>query len=241
MCCCADISLRGHDAFRFGLGYVLLGVDITLVIRLSMTTSNEKSSALPPTSHATSSTHFDLPPAYDNTSSIPSIAVTPSPPSVNPVDALSRLSGIDFSKYNIAPSKISDDRTVTTTTQVELTSKRYALAKFVHEQAALPPKPLMCIRGTHTNNHNHRDEVTDFDLQLNLTSLLNLDLEPGMGRATDGEATSTRSRLRVLTVDTGTSPGEGPLKQRSSRDNENLNPLDVWIKRFCEDKAENKR
>lgn len=186
----------------------------------------------------------DLPPSYENTilppCTIPSASATPSVstplPSQNPLDALSRLKTIDFPKYCVAESKLSDDSTTVTTTKAELAGTQYALVKFIHEQAALPPKPLMVIRGTHLGglgggSTSHGEPVVDFELKINLTSLLDID-----NGQSAGLRSSSSCRIRVKSLQ-DSSPAQGSRADRGS----SLSPLEQWVKRFCEDKTENRR
>ncbi|KAK5280159.1 hypothetical protein LTR40_006765 [Exophiala xenobiotica] len=173
----------------------------------------------------------DLPPSYDNINPpIPNIpvlsATTAAPtipiPSQNPLDALSRLSAIDLPKYcGVAQAKLSDDgHTTLTTTKPELTTTTYALVRFINEQASLPPKPLMVIRGTHLTGGTG-DTHVDFELTLNLMSLLDI----------DGTRASP-SRMRVKPIEQSSSS--------SSSKHSRMTPLEQWAKKFVEEKVENR-
>ncbi|OAP60294.1 hypothetical protein AYL99_05296 [Fonsecaea erecta] len=196
------------------------------------------------------STPADLPPSYEHTilpntnpwtdspssqSQLPQRTTTPlSVPSQNPLSALSRLTTVSFAKYRIRDSKLSEDHTVITTTNPELTSSSHspstsqqqqrALLKFIREQARLPPKPIMVIRGTHV----HGNAVVDFDLKLNLTSMLDLDW---------GGTESGGGRMMVKSYQHGSSNGS---PRQMTREEMNMPELDLWAKKFCEDKAENR-
>lgn len=187
----------------------------------------------------------DLPPSYENTI-LPITAPSPGPipsqpiaiPSQNPLSSLSRLSSISFTKYRVRDSKLSDDQTTLTTTSTDLASTQYALVKFIHEQARLPPKPLMVIKGTHLGSGvEHGQPVVDFELKFNLTSMLDLDGDE------DTEARSERRRVRVKAF---RSSGASGLPRQTDRGDGSSgsttsNPLEQWVKKFCEDKAENRR
>ncbi|KIW91505.1 uncharacterized protein Z519_07471 [Cladophialophora bantiana CBS 173.52] len=200
-----------------------------------------------------SSTPTDLPPSYEHTVLPNSNPWTDSPssqsqppqqpasataplsiPSQNPLSALSRLTTVSFAKYRIRDSKLSEDQTVTTTTNPELTSSSHSsstsqkqqktLLRFIREQACLPPKPIMVIRGTHV----HVNTVVDFELKLNLTSMLDLDR---------GGTESGRGRLKVKRYQHGSSNGS---PKQMTREEMNMSPLELWAKKFCEDRAENR-
>ncbi|EHY59995.1 hypothetical protein HRR83_006356 [Exophiala dermatitidis] len=250
------------------------------------------------TMNTSTSTPQDLPPSYETTISAPSTSTSipntpshhpPSPaitiPSQNPLEALPRLAAINLSKYCVPESKLSDDSTTVTTTKPELATTQYALVKFIREQAYLPPKPLMIIRGTHERGSSGSfgdDGIVDFELKINLTSLLDIASTnyPDGGYANGSSSSSPSSswsgpstsdrRIRVQPVDQSLSPsttpkqtstittrtgsgsnirgghgrggGRSPQQRDSSTNslNPNLTPLEQWIKRFCEDKTENR-
>ncbi|KIW56075.1 hypothetical protein, variant 2 [Exophiala xenobiotica] len=200
----------------------------------------------------------DLPPSYDNINppipSLPIPTVTPSIPipSQNPLDAISRLSAIDLPKYcGVAQAKLSDGHTSLTTTKPELTTTQYALIKFINEQASLPPKPLMVIRGTHLTGDTGSTHV-DFELTLNLTSLLAIEnthdthnthnthnnRQPDF----DGTRASAQSpRMRVKPVEQSSSSSSSSSSKHShSHSHSRMTPLEQWVKKFVEEKAENR-
>lgn len=191
---------------------------------------------------AAASVPTDLPPSYEHIiispASTPSIAQPSQPsapiPSQNPLSAISRLSSIPFTKYRIRDAKLSDDQYTVTTTKADLTSgtgQQYALTKFLHEQALLPPKPLMVVRGTHLGSSGQYGEpVVDFELRFNLTSMLDLEARPSDGHR--------RSRVRVKPFQ---SSGPSGSPKQLSREYLDLTPMEQWAKKFCEDKADNRR
>ncbi|KIW66774.1 hypothetical protein PV04_06069 [Phialophora macrospora] len=182
----------------------------------------------------------------------------PSIPSLNPLSALSRLSTIPFSKYRVRDAKLSDDQTALTTTSPDLTSSgsnttpaaqvQRNVTGFIAEQASLPPKPIMIIRGTHLGSGTqHGTTIVDFELKFNLTSLLDL----GETGATDANATAANSgsssrsntttnppwKLKIKRYQPGSTSGSPKQLSREERD---MSPLELWAKKFCEDKAENR-
>ncbi|EXJ91203.1 hypothetical protein A1O1_04312 [Capronia coronata CBS 617.96] len=207
---------------------------------------------MPPTEKASlqasaysSTTPQDLPPSYENIilpihtpgPSTPSLAVPI--PSQNALEALSRLTAIDFPKYCVAESKLSEDLATVTTTKPELALTQYALVKFIHEQAALPPKPLMVIRGTHVSglagSAKYGEPTVDFELKINLTSLLEIDHGAGL----DASRSSNRIRVKPPEHSSSSSSPKPASGSRSGRES-TLSPLEQWVKKFCEDKAENR-
>jgi hypothetical protein len=204
----------------------------------------------------------DLPPAYENTlvpnSSNPHpTAITSSHsrastannsqpniniPSQNPLKTLSRLSALNLSAYGVRDAKLSDDHTTLTTSKPELASTQYALTKFVHDQAALPPKPVMVIRGTHSSYGTSGGTALDFELKLNLMGMLDIDTAPDF----DGTG---RSRIRVkafqpnATSSSQQASGSGSKRSGDNRSSDEPNPLDAWIRKFTQDdkaKADNR-
>ncbi len=212
-------------------------------------------SKMPPTEKAnlqnaldnTPSIPADSPPSYEHIATPPVItASTPTPsqpttsiplsiPSQNPLVCLSRLSSIPFTKYRVRDAKLSDDQSTLTTTSPELASTQYALLRFIHEQVLLPPKPLMVIKGTHLGSATQNYQpVVDFELKFNLTSMLDLVGDGDGDGATDRDK-EVRRRIRVKPLQS--SSGSSSMSSSSPLSAS----LEQWIKKFCEDKAENRR
>jgi hypothetical protein len=99
----------------------------------------------------------DAPPVY---SSGPSER-TGGIPLMVPNNFLPGLPHLDFSKYRIPESTLSKDQCVVTTTLSHLSSDPRALETFVRDQAALPPRPHVCITGV-------RGQTIDFNIKLNM-------------------------------------------------------------------------
>lgn len=160
-------------------------------------------------------------------------------PSQNPLKTLSRLSAINLSAYGVRDAKLSDDRTTLTTSKPELTTTQYALAKFVHDQAALPPKPLMVVRGTHSSYSVQGGTAVDFELRLNLMGMLDIDTAPDF----DGTG---RSRIRVKAFQPGDAPSSSSSSSASAsafgpkHPGDSSNPLDAWIRQFTGDSKTSK-
>lgn len=108
------------------------------------------------------------PPSYSNVSE-------PAPESIFARPAFGLLN-IDYTRYNLPHFTFSDDgETATTMLPLYLTQPR-GLTEFLHQQAALPPKPLIKIKGQHKE---HGGTKIDFDLKINMTSLI---MRPGADR-----------------------------------------------------------
>ncbi|KAK6366198.1 hypothetical protein LTS17_010704 [Exophiala oligosperma] len=199
----------------------------------------------------------DLPPSYDVINpplpSIPTTTTTISSSSLpilsqNPLDAISRLTSIDLPKYcGVSQAKLSASHDALTTTKPELSTTQYALMRFLNEQAPLPPKPLMLIQGSHTTS-NGTTQV-DFDITLNLTSLLDLDVPSTNGTApsSSSSTTTTTAATTRLQVDpfessspTTSSSSTSHFKRSSRGNNQSMTPLEQWVKKFIDEKTENK-
>ena len=110
-------------------------------------------------------TNHDQPPQYSANISFVSRKSDLLPVSV--------VSPIDFSSYRLPHGTISDDKTTCTTTDPELTHNAATLFELLQEQAALPPKPIVRIRGTHIDwVYSWGNTRTDFDLTLDIMPLI---------------------------------------------------------------------
>jgi hypothetical protein len=210
-------------------------------------------------------------PVIDPQSQVPSqpSLSTPRPPAIskisipsqNPLTALSRLATVPFSKYRVPNSTLADDLTTLTTTSPDLTTTSSSspesraelqrnIVRFLTEQASLPPKPVMIIRGTHLGHAAAGTaKVVDFELRFNLSCLLDLggsgdisgsDDGPGDGpqRASSAGRRRRGGRIKVKPYVPGSTNGS---PKQLSREDMDLSPLELWVKKFCEDKAENRR
>lgn len=99
------------------------------------------------------------------------------------------------------------------------------------QQAALPPKPILRISGTHKAAHTG-EHTTDFDLSFSLLSLLDLESTP------TGDPIS---RLRLKTPPNPPSSPAGRLFKSSSSASGAQSPLNLWARQFTlHDKSENR-
>jgi hypothetical protein len=145
----------------------------------------------------------DAPPVYSGPSE--PIRDTPLTPTNH---SLPGMPNIEFWKYRIPESTLSNDQRAVTTTLSSLTSNPAALEKFIREQAALPPRPHVCIKGQHATN-------VDFDVKINIMRYI---INP--------EEKWNFIKLSPL-------PDKKALKASgSSKDN-----LGEWTKRFCKDNS----
>lgn len=80
-----------------------------------------------------------------------------------------QLAFIDFTRYKIGSSTISEDHVTVLTRDERFSRDPHALLQLIHEQAQLPPKLHLRIRGSHSV---YGEVKSDFDLTLNLMPLL---------------------------------------------------------------------
>ena len=99
------------------------------------------------------------PPAYSGPTTSTTTTTSPQTP------CIPGLPNLDFHKYQLPESILSDDQVTTTTYAPILSSDPNALTKFLHEQAALPPRPQIHIQGSHDE---YGSQKTDFDVRLNM-------------------------------------------------------------------------
>jgi hypothetical protein len=125
------------------------------------------------------------------------------------------LPSINFMSYRLPADTLSGDETTRTTTDPGVASNAAVLYALLKEQAALPPKPVVRIRGTHIDYiYSWGTTRTDFDLTLDVMPLI-----------------MPTSTTRLTYVKTKSIPG----------DNNPTDPLRSWAQRFCNDPAECKR
>ncbi|KAF2153676.1 hypothetical protein K461DRAFT_292393 [Myriangium duriaei CBS 260.36] len=129
-------------------------------------------------------------------------------------------SHIDPAAYNIAHSSVSEDKTTRTTTMSSLSQTPDALIKFIYNQSALPPRPVIRITGTHLR---HNETISpDFDLLLNITPYI------------IPQGSDPQSRIEVSEIDSHSVPGDYKATQGP------VHSLEHWSRTFCEDLAAKK-
>ena len=145
------------------------------------------------------------PPAYAASNSMPRSG-EPLPTGLLPF--------VDFTSYRLQAGTLSADETTRTTTDPGVTSNAESLYTLLREQAAVPPKPVVRIKGTHIDYvYSWGTTRTDFDLALDMMPLI--------------VPTST-TRLNYVNIKPN--PGDNPA-----------DPLRSWVQSFCDDPAECKR
>src|SRR5271155_2512621 len=106
----------------------------------------------------------ELPPSYEDKPSLREI-----PPPCSAADPLANVRHINFTKYSLPQSSLSDDQTTTTCTNPTLFNHPAAFGETLFELASLPPKPLIRIRGVHSEwGGSYGPDEIDFDLTLNM-------------------------------------------------------------------------
>ena len=160
----------------------------------------------------------DEPPAY-------TADVVPSLPTRQPIrpPTITGFPNIDYSRYFLAHAELSKDRVTLTTTAPALSSKPDVLLALLRAQAALPPIPLVCIRGT--SSPPYAQQVVDFDLKLNLLPLI-----------WRGEGAGAWNYLRLI------ADGERGFRGGETENvAPNLRDLPAWVRKFCHDQSVQKR
>jgi hypothetical protein len=110
------------------------------------------------------------PPVYSSTAD--STSVSTSPTYFRPTAGLSlpqQLTAIDFTQFRIGGAALSDDHVAVLARDERFSRDPHALLQLMHEQAQLPPKLLVRVRGSHSV---YGEAKSDFDLTLNLLPLL---------------------------------------------------------------------
>lgn len=136
-------------------------------------------------------------------------------PKTSDLQPIADFPRIDFSSYRLPRGTISNDKTTCTTTELMLTHDASALLQLLQRQAALPPKPLVRIRGSHADRVNTWGHTKiDFDLTLDVMPLI---------------MPSVSMHSGYISVK--------PI----SGDERDSDPLESWVRRFCNDTTECKR
>lgn len=173
-----------------------------------------------PGSHPTALARPEDPPPY---SSGPSSLLEGSH---NVAETLPGYGSINFPNFIPSNASLSDDQTTVTLYSPKLCSNPIALGKFLQEQAALPPKLSIRIRGTHSSN-TAMAKVIDFDLSLNMMPLL-----------ITQNATQSLHYIGLIGEGEEAYRGGSTKTMKSSpADPKNINQ---WIHKFCTDTAKNK-
>ncbi|GIC93076.1 uncharacterized protein Aud_009555 [Aspergillus udagawae] len=124
-----------------------------------------------------SSDSSQLPPAYSSTATSTPVSTSPRSLTLTLSQDLHQpplFTSLDFSRYQFPGAMLTDDHVTTVTRHEDFSRDSGALLRLMQEQAQLPPKLLVRIRGTHSEYGETKD---DFDLTLNLLPLLVSNLE----------------------------------------------------------------
>ncbi|GFF59709.1 hypothetical protein IFM51744_10021 [Aspergillus udagawae] len=124
-----------------------------------------------------SSDSSQLPPAYSSTATSTPVSTSPRSLTLTLSQDLHQpplFTSIDFSRYQFPGATLTDDHVTTVTRHEDFSRDSGTLLRLMQEQAQLPPKLLVRIRGTHSEYGETKD---DFDLTLNLLPLLVSDHE----------------------------------------------------------------
>jgi hypothetical protein len=166
-------------------------------------TEASSSSQPPRNEEITTQSNVDAPPVYSGPSE--PVRATPTTRTTN---SLPGMPNIDFWKYRIPESTLSKDQRTVTTTHSSLTSDPVALERFIREQAALPPRPHVCIKGHHATN-------IDFDLKINMMRYI---IHP-------------EEKWNFVKLSPSTD------KKASKASEAGKDSLGEWTKKFCKDNA----
>lgn len=166
----------------------------------------------------------DLPPAYSDR---PTFSTAPPSHGRDLPSTVADLPQVEFSYYVIPESTISDNQTTTTTTCQVFYLDPKALIRLVNKQSALPPKPIVHIKGHHYDygpEYGDKPKI-DFDLYLNIMPLL----------LRDGS-----DRWDYISV-TQASNGFVDINEKKGFQKDINGGLEEWTRRFCDDHAEHKQ
>ena len=150
----------------------------------------------------------DLPPAYTTNGALQ--PADTSPPVLSNIRQFPR---INYGSYRPPSSSISSDQTKITTSHRPFCKSAATLTNFIRQQAALPPRPFIRIKGV-------ENMATEFNLKIDLLPYLYRTQEPW-------NYFSLKSDM-----DTGPGPSRGPSFRRSQSSNRSL---ETWAKEFCSD------
>lgn len=157
------------------------------------------------------------PPVYSSTADS---TRSTSPTLFRPTDLHQQPLAIDFTQYRIGGAALSDDHVAVLVHNEWFSHNAHALLQLMHEQAQLPPKLLVRVRGSHSV---YGDIKSDFDLTLNLLPLLVPESDRWSYLKIDG------SRVTVQGEPVPPAAGSAP------------SDLEKLVLQFCEDPATIKR
>ena len=136
-------------------------------------------------------------------------------PQKNKLLPATSLPPIDLGSYRLPCGALSEDKTACITTNPAFYEHPAALFKLLKEQAALPPNPVIRVRGTHVDwVYTWGNTRADFDLTLDIMPLILPAVTPR----------PSYTNIRPLQSN---EPGADPLRS--------------WVQQFCDDPSQSKR
>ena len=164
---------------------------------------------------------------HSNSEEPPTSAATPPPPSHgrNPITEFPI--SINLQAYRLPQSVLSQDHVQLTTTSSTYFENAQSLVQLVRDQALLPPRPFIHIKGSHSEyGKAYGADKIDFELSLDMTPLL----------VGDGLHQASHLRLAPLSDNSISITNE---KHSLKEDHET--DLELWADKFCRDPAVSKR
>ena len=157
----------------------------------------------------------------------PSYSATPPPPSHGRKPITELPMSINLEAYRLPQSVLSQDHVQLTTTSSTYFENAQSLVQLVRDQALLPPRPLIHIKGSHSEyGKAYGADKIDFELSLDMTPLL----------VGDGLHQASHLRLAPLS-DNGISITDEKHSLKENRETD----LELWADKFCRDPAVSKR
>lgn len=136
---------------------------------------------------------------------------------------------INLKAYRLPQSFLSEDCARLTTTCPTFFEDAQSLVQLVRNQALLPPRPLIHIKGSHSEYGTaYGTDKIDFELSLDMMPLL----------VGDELQQPSHLQLAPLSSDDGlSSTDEKHVRKEKSRETD----LELWADKFCRDPAVSKR
>ena len=157
----------------------------------------------------------------------PSYSATPPPPSRGRKPITELPVSTNLQAYRLPQSVLSQDHVRLTTKSPTYFEDAQSLVQLVRDQALLPPRPLIHIKGTHSEyGKAYGADKIGFELSLDMTPLL---VGDGLHRASHLRL-APLSDNDILVVDE-----KHRLKENRETD------LELWADKFCRNPAVSKR
>ena len=137
---------------------------------------------------------------------------------------------INLNAYCLPQSSLSEDHVRLTTTSPTAFESPQSLVQLIREQALLPPRPLIHIKGSHSEyGKAYGADKIDFELSVDVTPLLISDEEP-----------QESSHLHLAPWNSGDS-GLSIQDEKQDLKGTPKTDLELWADKFCRDPAVIKR